>query len=65
MATPQNSKAATAAKAPVETDGEQAHPAVDNDLRAGTTSKQNRIDFNDPTMSGQDAVAQNLAEQRT
>jgi hypothetical protein len=36
------------------------HPAVDNDPRAGTTVDQNRIDFNDPTISGSDAVAKNL-----
>lgn len=39
------------------------HPAVDADPRAGTTEDQNRIDFNDPTLSGAEAVAKNLAEQ--
>ena len=39
------------------------HPAVDNDPRAGTTVEQNKIDFNDPTLSGQEAVAKNLADQ--
>lgn len=36
------------------------NPAVDNDPRAGTTTEQNRIDFNDPTLSGAEAVAKNL-----
>lgn len=36
------------------------HPAVDNNPRTGTTVEQNRIDFNDPTLSGQEAVAKNL-----
>lgn len=36
------------------------HPAVDNDPRAGTTVEQNRIDFNDPTLPGAEAVAKNL-----
>lgn len=35
-------------------------PAVDADPRAGTTEDQNRIDFNDPTLSGAEAVAKNL-----
>lgn len=39
------------------------HPAVDNNPRAGTTVEQNAIDFNDPTLSGSEAVAKNLAEQ--
>lgn len=37
------------------------HPAVDNDPRAGTTELQNRIDFNDPTKPGHEAVADMLA----
>jgi hypothetical protein len=41
-------------------DVDPSHPAVDNDPRAGTTVDQNRIDFNDPTISGSDAVAKNL-----
>jgi len=41
-------------------DVDMAHPAVDNDPRAGTTADQNRIDFNDPTISGQEAVERNL-----
>ncbi|WP_203310490.1 hypothetical protein [Sphingomonas beigongshangi] len=36
------------------------HPAVDNDPRANTTVQQNAIDFNDPTLTGAEAVAQNL-----
>lgn len=42
------------------TDIDVDHPAVDNDPRAGTTSKQNRIDFNDPTIEGREAVEQAL-----
>lgn len=38
------------------------HPAVDNDPRANTTKQQNQIDFNDPTLSGAEAVAQNLKD---
>lgn len=41
-------------------DVDLSHPAVDNNPRAGTTVEQNRIDFNDPTLSGAEAVAQNL-----
>ena len=36
------------------------HPAVDNDPRAGTTEMQNRIDFNDPTKTGQEVVEEAL-----
>ena len=39
------------------------HPAVDNDPRAGTTADQNRIDFNDPHLTGAEAVAKALEEQ--
>lgn len=42
---------------------DMSHPAVDSDPRAGTTVDQNRIDFNDPTIPGHDAVAQALNEQ--
>ena len=35
-------------------------PAVDADPREGTSEEQNRIDFNDPTLSGAEAVAKNL-----
>lgn len=37
-------------------DVDLSHPAVDADPRANTTEVQNRIDFNDPTKSGADAV---------
>jgi hypothetical protein len=40
-----------------------SHPAVDNDPRANTTARQNRIDFNDPTIEGHEAVEQNLKAQ--
>lgn len=47
--------------APIQSaDIDTQHPAVDADLRAGTTVDQNRIDFNDPTLDGPDAVAQAL-----
>lgn len=39
------------------------HPAVDNDPRAGTTITQNKIDFNDPTLTGSEAVEKNLKDQ--
>lgn len=39
------------------------HPAVDNDPRANTTEVMNRIDFNDPHLSGAEASAKNLANQ--
>tara|TARA_R110002072_G_scaffold38314_4_gene110907 strand:+ start:14981 stop:15199 length:219 start_codon:yes stop_codon:yes gene_type:complete len=39
------------------------HPAVDNDPRAGTTADQNRIDFNDPSKDGAQAVAESLKAQ--
>ncbi|MDE0878920.1 MAG: hypothetical protein OSB00_09725 [Sphingomonas bacterium] len=45
-------------------DVDMSHPAVDDNPRANTTDEQNRIDFNDPTKSGSDAVADNLAAQR-
>ena len=37
-----------------------SHPAVDEDPRADTSKAQNRIDFNDPTLSSEDAVAKAL-----
>lgn len=48
--------------APVQVvpDVEPSHPAVDANPRANTTEAQNRIDFNDPTISGQEAVERNL-----
>ena len=36
------------------------HPAVDADPRANTTADQNRIDFNDPSLDGSEAVEKNL-----
>ncbi|WP_192843505.1 hypothetical protein [Aureimonas sp. N4] len=44
-------------------DVDPSHPAVDADPRAKTTAEQNRIDFNDPTISGEEAVARSLAAQ--
>lgn len=48
--------------APVQVvpDVDPSHPAVDNDPRAGTTVNQNKIDFNDPTISGSEAVTRAL-----
>ena len=48
--------------APVQTvaDVDPSHPAVDANPRDKTTELQNRIDFNDPTISGSDAVAKAL-----
>jgi len=39
------------------------HPAVDNDPRKDTTLDQNRIDFNDPSLSEEEAVVENLKKQ--
>lgn len=52
--------------APVQTvpDVDPSHPAVDANPRAGTTVDQNRIDFNDPTISGAEAVKRNLEAQK-
>ena len=51
--------------APIQTSSEvdPNNPAVDADPRAGTSEQQNRIDFNDPTLSGAEAVAKNLDKQ--
>jgi hypothetical protein len=46
----------------VVSDVDPSHPAVDADPRANTTVDQNRIDFNDPTISGQEAVERALAK---
>lgn len=48
--------------APVQVVGDvdAKHPAVDANPRENTTVDQNRIDFNDPTISGSEAVAENL-----
>lgn len=39
------------------------HPAVDNEPRKGQPVVSNRIDFNDPGLSDDDAVAANLKAQ--
>lgn len=44
-------------------DVDLSHPAVDNNPREGTTVDQNRIDFNDPKLSGAEAVEANLKAQ--
>ena len=44
-------------------DVDMEHPAVDADPRAGTTAEQNKIDFNDPALSGSEAVEKNLKAQ--
>jgi len=51
--------------APVQTvpDVDPSHPAVDDNPRDNTTEEQNRIDFNDPNLSGQEAVEQSLKKQ--
>lgn len=41
-------------------DVDLSHPAVDNDPRANTTAESNQIDFNDPTLTGAEAVKRNL-----
>lgn len=38
------------------------HPAVDNNPRAGTTVRQNQIDFNDPNLTSEQAVKQRLED---
>lgn len=45
-------------------DVDPSHPAVDDNPRENTTEEQNRIDFNDPTISGQEAVERNLKGQK-
>ncbi|WP_311273534.1 MULTISPECIES: hypothetical protein [unclassified Rhizobium] len=40
-------------------DVDPSHIAVDADPRKGTSETQNRIDFNDPTLTGREAVEQN------
>jgi hypothetical protein len=45
------------------TDFDVSNAAVDNDPRAGTTVEQNKIDFNDPSIDGHEAVEQNLKAQ--
>ena len=52
----------TPSGAPVQIvpDVDPSHPAVDNDPRESTTVLQNKIDFNDPTITGAEAVANAL-----
>ncbi|TDK35682.1 hypothetical protein E2F50_13160 [Rhizobium deserti] len=51
------------APAQIVPDVDLSHPAVDADPRKGTTVAQNRIDFNDPTLSDGEAVAKMLRAQ--
>jgi len=37
-----------------------SHPAVDDEPRKGVSEESNQIDFNDPTLSQEEAVARNL-----
>lgn len=37
-----------------------SHPAVDNEPRKGTPKVSNQIDFNDPTLTAEEAVLKNL-----
>ncbi|MEH6721298.1 MAG: hypothetical protein V7704_20665 [Aurantimonas endophytica] len=67
-AAPANVAAATgfeASGAPQQVVGDvdPGHPAVDDNPRAGTTVDQNKIDFNDPTIPGSEAVKRNLEAQ--
>lgn len=39
------------------------HPAVDDEPRKGVPATSNQIDFNDPTITGAEAVEQNLKAQ--
>ncbi|GGE75097.1 hypothetical protein [Sphingomonas prati] len=39
------------------------HPAVDNNPRKGQPRIANQIDFNDPILGSEDAVAKNLKDQ--
>ncbi|GLK78033.1 hypothetical protein GCM10008171_32870 [Methylopila jiangsuensis] len=43
-------------------DVDPSHPAVDDNPRAGTSINQNRIDFNDPNLTDEQAVEKNLNE---
>ena len=47
----------------VVADVDPDHPAVDANPRAGTTVNQNRIDFNDPELSGRETVEKSLKAQ--
>jgi hypothetical protein len=49
------------AGAPVQSSGfDLDHVALDTNPRANTSADQNRIDFNDPTIDGAEAVRRNL-----
>jgi hypothetical protein len=41
-----------------------SHPAVDSSPRANSSVEMNQIDFNDPTISQEEAVAKNLKEEK-
>ena len=43
-------------------DVDMTHPAVDANPREGTTTQQNRIDFNDPRKPGSQVVVDSLAQ---
>lgn len=47
----------------VVSDVDMKHPAVDDNPRKGTSVDMNRIDFNDPTKTDQEAVEDNLKDQ--
>ncbi len=51
------------AAASAATSADLEHPALDSDPRAGTTDEQNQIDFNDPALTGRQAVEKALASQ--
>lgn len=40
------------------------HPAVDANPREGVPAESNQIDFNDPTLSDEEAVKKNLQAQK-
>lgn len=57
-----NTEASGALIEPDVTKIDPSHPAVDANPRAGTPADSNRIDFNDPTLSQEEAVVQKLGE---
>ena len=57
---PATSFSTSGAPVQIVPDVDPSHPAVDNDPRAGTSLLQNKIDFNDPTKSGHQVVAEKL-----
>ena len=60
---PATSFAPSGAPEQVVGDVDASHPAIDADPRANTSVDQNRIDFNDPTLSGAEAVEKSLKKQ--